>query len=87
VVEYFLLADGHVAERVAVTPTERAVREAVGQGGYNGDGWVWDTMASRRHGVLVSRTPDGHAGITTWRELLDAALGAARPTPRQEVLF
>jgi hypothetical protein len=87
VIDYFLLADGHVAERVASTPTERAVREVLGQGGYHGDGWVWDTMANSRLGVLVSRTPDGHSGIITWREVLDAALGIARPTPRQEALF
>ena len=87
VVAYYFLADGHVAERVAATPTEREVREAVGQQGYQGDGWAWDTTANRHLGVRVTHTPDGHAGTIPWRELLDQALATSGLVQAQTTLF
>ena len=87
VVDYFLLATGRVAQRVALTPTERAVREAVGQRGYAGDGWAWDTIRRRAVGVDVTETPDGHAGVIPWREALDQALITTGAAARQETLF
>jgi hypothetical protein len=62
-------------------------REAIGQRGYAGDGWAWDTIRRRAVGVDVTETPDRHAGVIPWREVLDQALAATGAVARQETLF
>jgi len=87
VIGYFLLVSPDVTMRIAATRTERAAREAVGQCGYTGAGWAWDTIRQRAVGVEVTETPDGHAGVIPWREVLDQALTMAGVAASQETLF